>query len=237
MIRNNYLIYDDDRTSCQKLYTILKQVISDTNITVYTVSDKDEAYKMLEKDISIIFLDIQLENNQNGIEFAKYVKNTYPEIKIIFITAHIRYCEDIFTTSPSGFLVKPVTASKVVRTLSRLKSSEPSENFIIINNSKNNICKVDLNNIAYIESSKRKLNFQNVSGKILNQCNTKISSIENELPDYFIRCHHSFYINLNYVKDIHRYYFTLTNDKTIPISQTKFKASKESFLKFVGELL
>lgn len=237
MRTNNYLIYDDDRVSCQKLHTILKQVISGTDITVYTASDKDEAYEMLKKDISVIFLDIQLENNQNGIEFAKYVKNTYPEIKIIFVTAHIRYCEDIFNTSPSGFLLKPVTVSKMARTLSRLKISEPSEKFIVINNSKNNICKVDLSNIAYIESSGRKLNFQNISGKILNQCSIKISSIGNELPDYFIRCHHSFYVNLNYVKDIHRYYFTLTNDKIIPISQTKFKLAKENFLKFVGELL
>lgn len=235
MIR--FLIYDDNKASCEELRNFIFHEMKQENFDIHIALNRQEAEHWMKQNISVLFLDIALENGENGINFARYVNATYPNTKIVFITAYIKYCEEIFVASPSGFLVKPFTAGKVARVLEILRDGLQKEDFLIINSSKNNITKLALNEIAYIESINRKLVFYRSDGEKIHEFLGKISSLESDLPDYFFRCHHSFYVNLHFVSKIQRYRFTLTIGIDVPISQNKFKPSKEKFMYYLGEML
>lgn len=233
----NFLIYDDSRAACEELKKLIQEEMTGKDIEVYTAVNSQEAERLMENDISVLFIDIVLENESNGINFALSINKKYPKAKIIFITAYIKYCEEIFWANPSGFLVKPFTAGKVARVFEILKNSQSKEDFLVISNSKNDVTKLLLNEIAYIESINRKLIYYMPDGEKIHESAGKVSDLDGELPDYFIRCHHSFYVNLNYVCRIQRYHFTLKNGKNVPVSQSKFRMSREKFMSFLGEMV
>lgn len=229
------LIYDDNPAVCKELQHIISEQVLPEDSTVDIATTSEEAKRLLLTEISILFLDIKLQDQESGIDFARYVNQTFPKTKIIFITAYIRYCEEIFTVRPDGFLVKPITAEKVRRTLQILAKNKEQQDVLIIHNSRNQMTKVELKQIAFIESTNRRLLLYQENGEILYEFFDKLSTIETQLPDYFWRCHHSFSVNLHFVNHIQRYHFTLQNGTTVPISQQKFKASKERFMTFLGE--
>lgn len=234
---NNCLIYDDNKFFCEELKQLLCKNINDKNVLIYTAVNKTQAYDALKNKIAVLFIDIELENRENGIEFAQLAKKIYPDIKIVFITAYQKYCEEIFfATDPVGFLVKPFTSEKVEKIICKLKKLKINEHddFIFISITKSNTRKIPLKNVAYIESVHRQLFLKDISGKELYSFKVKISDIENQLPSYFLRCHNSICVDMNFICDIHRYYFTLKNERQLPISQRRFKESNDRFIKFLG---
>lgn len=192
----------------------------------------------LDKEIDILFQDIELPENENGIKFACLAKQKNSQTSIIFITAYIKYCEEIFIASPSGFLVKPFTAEKVQRALELTKTQNPKIDYLNITDTKNKIYRIDFNEISYIESKGRKLFVYDTDG---TQSHTfigiKLSEVEKQMPRYFIRCHHSFCINLKNVTHIERYNFTINTGNEIPVSQRKFVYARDSFIGFMGDMI
>ena len=232
----NILIYDDNIQDAEMLKEMIISELKDIQLNIMTADNIMNAKKFMNKHISIFFLDIELENEVNGIEFAKYINQTYPEAKIIFITAHIKYCEEIFSVKPSGFVVKPFSVEKVKKAFDNL-TKKCGQDYLIINSSKNNILKISLNDIAYIENTDRNLTFYNFKDEKQHILNLKFSDIEKNLPHYFVRSHHSFFVNLNSVSSIQRYHFILMNKKLIPIAQRRFIKAKNQLISFGGELI
>ena len=235
------LIYDDEQVVDDILRPLMTNELETNNIDSYEivfVTNQADAEKELEKGIDILFQDIELPENENGIRFACMAKKRNPEIRVIFITAYIKYCEEIFVASPSGFLVKPFTKEKVHRAFELVANINTQVQYLNITDTKNKIYRIGFDDISYIEGKGRKLFVYDSSGEELHCfAGIKVASLEHQLPKHFIRCHHSFCINLKTVTSIERYHFTLNNGAEIPISQRKFSFSRDSFINFMGDMI
>ncbi len=232
------LIYDDDPAACQTLRELLLQQPDLEKSEILTAVNQQEAQTHLAKKTDILFQDIELPESENGIAFARQVKAAEPETSIVFITAHIKYCEEIFSASPAGFLVKPFTPEKVQRTLQILQSTAAKADFLSVSTSKNHILRIPLEEVAYLESQGRKVHVHGMDDALLHTITgTKLSVLEQQLPKYFVRCHHSFCVNLHTVRQIERYHFTLSDGASVPISQNRFAASRDAFTIFMGDRL
>jgi len=78
------LIVDDEVDICFLLSGILRQ----KQLKPSFVNNLAGARESLKKDIpSILFLDNHLPDGL-GLDFIQYVKNNYPDVKIVMITAH-----------------------------------------------------------------------------------------------------------------------------------------------------
>ena len=232
------LIYDDDSNACFMLRELLLKESLMQNSEIYIATCLQEAELHIKKGIDILFQDIELTSNENGIKFAKDMKEANPDLYVVFITAHIKYCEEIFEASPVGFILKPFTEEKVKRVIQILQSSMKKNDYLSISNSKDNIIRIPLNEVAYIENQGRKIYVYGLQQAIIHTVSgVKLSDIAEQLPAYFIRCHHSFCVNLNMVKRIQRYHFTLTCGNSVPISQKQFVYARESFINFMGDKL
>lgn len=236
---NRILIYDDEQAVCDELRQMLMKIYVSDECDIMTAVNRSQAEGYLADGADLVFLDIVLDDEDDGIAFAKYMREKYPAVKLVFITAHIRYCEEIFEASPDGFLVKPFTVQKVKRSLDILKRNSSDEDALVFRSSKSNITRVPADRVAYIESFSRKLMLYNENGeKIYEFSGSKLSAVEQQLPGYFLRCHHSFCVNLNFVSDLKRYSFTLKNaDINVPVSQNRFKETKEKYLTYLGGLI
>lgn len=78
------LIVDDEVDICFLLSGILRQ----KNMKPSFVNNLAAARQSLQQEIpSILFLDNHLPDGF-GLDFIQYVKNAYPSVKIVMITAH-----------------------------------------------------------------------------------------------------------------------------------------------------
>ena len=231
----NILIYYDNIDHCLELKMILHNLLNNlTNVDIAV--SYAEALNLLSRDIyDIFFIDIELDSRKNGIDFTLEFQKKHPNVSLVYVTAHIKYCQEIFLTSPTAFLLKPFTCESVSKTLRIIDQKRTKEKYLIINSKKNTVTKIRLNEIAYIENISRKLIFFNEAYEPLYEFyGIKISEIEQQLPDYFLRCHHSICINLNMATDLRRYQFTLIGDKNIPVSQGKFQKARQAYFHFLG---
>ncbi len=233
----NILIYDDNIEDCLELKNFLYCQL-ETNLTNI---DTAVSYAMAEellanKHYDIIFIDIELDNQKNGIDFTVEFQKKYPDISIVYITAHIKYCQKIFLTSPTAFLLKPFTQENVSRTLNIIKQKNCKKNYLTMHINKNTIRKICLDNISYIENIDRKLVlFDKKYEPAYEFYGVKISEVESQFPYYFLRCHHSICINMNLAESLERYQFTLKGGKLLTISQSRFKSVQQAYIKFLGE--
>jgi DNA-binding response OmpR family regulator len=78
------LIIDDEIDICFLLSSILKNI----NLQPGYVNSITEAKRILEEDLpAVIFLDNHLPDGL-GLDFLRHIKESYPSVKVIMITAH-----------------------------------------------------------------------------------------------------------------------------------------------------
>ena len=116
----NILLVDDEELQLLRLKNETKKVFS-SDVTFYSYLNPLEALKEnKDKKFDIAFLDIEMPGI-NGIQLAKELKKINPLINIIFVTAYDDYAIDAYKLHASGYLSKPVSASKIKEEIEALR--------------------------------------------------------------------------------------------------------------------
>ena len=80
----NILIIDDE----EKLRNLLAKIISYEGFEVIQAENSKTALKKMEQfDIDVVICDVKLPDG-NGVELSKALKNNYPLVEIILLTAY-----------------------------------------------------------------------------------------------------------------------------------------------------
>ncbi len=79
--------------------------------------------------------------------------------------------------------------------------------------------KVYVSDLVYIKSEDHYLNVYTSNGKS-HLVRGKLSAVQEELPPNFIRCHRSFIVNANFVKQVHPTKLELIDKSQIPLSRS-----------------
>lgn len=180
----------------------------------------------------IVIMDIVFEQN-NGITAAKTLQRLSRNVKVIFISGCLEYAADIFEAEPLYFLVKPIKENKLVDAIDRAleKIREEDRNCILLQ-SRGEIVKIKIDDIWYVESSRRNLTIYEAgeSSRVL----MKLSDLEKLLPEYFLRCHQSYLVNLDRIKKFTLDGIVLVDGRVLPVSRARYSETKDKFLKILG---
>ena len=158
-----------------------------------------------------------------------------PNLKVIYMTAYSEYSEEIFRTSPTYLLLKPIKEEKFKESLDKaLEYRENDRDLIKTFHIKGKIFNIKIDNIKYIESNRRiaTIHEKDIDRNIY----AKLSELEELLPEQFVRCHQSYIVNLEQARELNSHEFVLNTGERIPISQTKYNKSKQSFIKYLGDI-
>lgn len=111
---------DDERLALENLVSAIKKF--DKKNEVLSFRDPFEALEYAKSEkIDVAFLDVQMFG-MTGVELAIKLKEVSPGINIIFTTGYSEYMQEAFEMHASGYLLKPITAEKVSKELSNLRS-------------------------------------------------------------------------------------------------------------------
>lgn len=117
------LVADDEHIMLKELITELGQVFPNAEIHGFQEPLKAErwASELAQegKELAYAFLDIRMRG-MNGIELARRLKVLHPGTALIFCTAYTEYAFDAMGLYAKGYLLKPVSAENIVRTLDEM---------------------------------------------------------------------------------------------------------------------
>lgn len=212
------LIADDD----MGMRTIMRKIVE--RVEGYAMAgeagDGKTALELVDKlKPDVVFLDVEMPE-MTGVECARGIQDMDPNIIIIFATAHDCYMGDAFEVYAFDYLIKPFKMERVVQTLERVRGiklmhAQQSASAMVVKpralagrmmlRHREGITFVDLQDILLIQREDRSTVIYTVDDERF-VTNDSLSEMEVRLPnDVFFRCHKSYIINLNHIKDITPY--------------------------------
>ena len=126
---NKVLIVDDELDICYLLSGMLKQ----RNLLTGFVNTLSDAVVALQNDPpAILFLDNHLPDGF-GLDFIPFVKKTYPEVKVVMITAHDGAVErrQAYEGGVDLFVAKPLNRKMINDAIDKLYSSDTAQTMAV----------------------------------------------------------------------------------------------------------
>ena len=198
-----------------------------------------EARKFLEDDtVDAIFCDINMPD-LNGMDFVKSL--AVPPL-VVFTTAYSEYAVEGFRVNAVDYLLKPFGLQDFQRAAYRLKdriseSSVPADtdNTLFIKTDYR-IVKVSIPDIRYIEgmSEYLKVWVEGESKPFITLLSMK--KMEERLPDYFMRIHRSYIINLTKIQEVNKNRVIIDSETYLPVGDL-YKEAFQAYLntKYLGK--
>lgn len=99
----------------------LVEIANDAGFNTVEAGDASEALAILESrdDIRVVFTDIKMPGDLNGIELAHLVRNRWPPTEIVICSGNAEPPQDELPDN-AVFLSKPCTGQKVVELMSSI---------------------------------------------------------------------------------------------------------------------
>ncbi len=186
------------------------------------------------EEAELIFVDIQMPD-LSGIEFTRTLEADH---KIVFTTAYEKYALEGFKLNAVDYLLKPFSYEEFLKAAgkahkmaeleaSALPSVEANNQFLFLK-SEYKIRRINFNDILYIEGFKDYIKvYTSGEDKPVLSLNS-IKSLEQKLPEKFMRVHRSFLVNLDKIETIDRSRIVF-GKAYIPVSD-QYKAKFQEYL-------
>lgn len=231
-------IVEDDRLCAERIQNYLQTYAEESGqkfeITLY--SDGDEIVENYRAEYEMILMDIEMEY-MDGMTTARKIREQDQEVVIIFITNMAQYAIQGYEVDASDYILKPVSyfafTQRLGRAISRMKKRE--KKYLVIN-AKNQVTRMDVSDIFWIESRGHRLTYHTRDGLYESTVNT-MKEVEEKLADsHFFRCNKCYLVNLEHVKGI-RDGCAVVHDSQILISRAKKGEFQRVLAEYLGEVI
>lgn len=199
----NFVLCDDNTVLLSKLKDMLDSIFIkynfDAEISLATSNAKELISFVNNNNVDVLFLDIDLDSDFNGIELAKSFRKNNSLMYLIFITGHFEYIISAYECKTFDFIQKPFSKSKLEKTVIRLFEDLDGnhQKFIKLSNNRELISQ---NLVNFIQKDGMKTLYNTDSG-ILKTYGS-FSNISTSLPNNFVRCHRSYIVNMDKITNV-----------------------------------
>ena len=180
------------------------------------------AYDLAMVDIS------DKDTRDDVLKYSVMARKHCQKTKIIFTSSDPMASLDVFRYSPDYFIYKQELYFRITEALGylfKLKKINNGNNLLVITKSTKYI--IPTGSILYFEHYQHDTRIVCEDREIL--CHEKLSDLLDRLSsERFLRCHCSFVINLDHVKEYTRTQIIIDDGRCIPCSRTNSKALKEA---------
>lgn len=225
-------ICDDEPVMCRKLkketVMILERQKEEFRITCYT-----DVTGLLygPMDYDLLFLDIQMPG-LNGMGAAGKLRERGFEGDLIFVTAFPEHMPEAFEVEAADYLGKPVDKERLERTLKRVlrRFHEARERKFCIRTA--NWCRsIPFGEIYYCEVMNRKI-FVHTKTEVVDYYG-RIKEAEKQAFPHLIRCHRSYLVNPDWLREYACGEILMENGERIPVSKNYHQAFMERMLHYM----
>lgn len=183
-------------------------------------------------DYDLIFLDIEMPG-LNGIETAREIRRMDPNVLIMFITNMAQYALNGYEVEAVDYVLKPLTYHDFLLKLQKaLRYIEQRKDDMISVVTNESAVRLRIRDIFYVEVDKHYLIYHTSVGMYTVRGTMK--EIQEQLtPYHFVRCSHSFLVNLRYVESVNGNILKCGGDE-IQISRNKKSEFMYEFTRYIS---
>ena len=219
------LIADDEAPMREQLRARLLEVWPELQIVALAANGIEAVEMATRLQPQIVFLDIRMPG-MGGIEAARQL---YDRCHIVFVTAYDQYAVDAFEHGAIDYLLKPVTAERLVTTCERLRrrlsqapqdigaqlaqlgsllqqqGSQPKRSYLrwIQAQVGSNLRMISTREILFFQSDEKYTRVQTATAELLIRKTLK--ELADELdPDEFWRIHRSTLVRVDAIAEVSR---------------------------------
>ncbi|MCM1467161.1 MAG: LytTR family DNA-binding domain-containing protein [Alistipes sp.] len=187
----------------------------------------------------IVFLEIT-GKKKNGIETAMRIRECRSDIYIAAMADSMKYSTDGYRADIIRYLLKNGSDfEELVRECLRAvfeKMSRVTPGIKLPFRE----CEKDVlvERIFYVESRLHTLEFYIMEESIKKYTMYgTLNALEQDMREFhFVRIHQSYLVNLRHIRNVSAYKVILNNDQELKIPKTRYKAVKQAFLEYRGEI-
>lgn len=236
------LAIDDEPLALQQLVTYIQKI--PYLELVGECQSALEAKAIIEREIiDAIFIDINMPD-LNGMDFVRSL--AAPPI-VVFTTAYSEYAVEGYKVNAVDYLLKPFGLDDFKRAAMKVKTqfelqnaqpamvSTPDEDDALFLKTDYKVVRVNVCDIRYIEGMSEYLKIYINDRKPLVVL-LSMKKMEERLPNYFMRIHRSYIINLRYIQEVNKNRVILDADTYLPIGDI-YRSAFNEYLdsKFLGK--
>ena len=227
-------VCDDELVVCQQLKEMVSGILEQWKEPFKVVCHTNAASLLFSSlDYDLIFLDIQMPG-LDGVGLAKRLRGQMFGGDLIFVTVLPEYMPDAFEVEAMDYLCKPVDEGRLRRTLKRaLKHFHEKTEKCLFIRTMNWYKSVKICDIYYCEVINRKIYLHTKNGLI--DYYGKIKDVEQQAMPGMIRCHRSFLINPDYLKEYVNGEIILENGERIPVSKRYRQTFVERMMRYMEQ--
>lgn len=168
-----------------------------------------------QEEATIVLLDIIMGEGMGGMDTARAIRSSDPDIPLVFLTSSTAYAIESYAVQATHYLVKPLTEEGLEEVLDRCKKLLVSSRRTIDFTINRTVEHVLMRDIVYAEVFGNRATVH-LKDRVLTTY-TPLSSLLEETGTSFIRCHRSFVVNMDYVARVQGKEFLMTSGARVPI--------------------
>jgi two-component system LytT family response regulator len=180
-------------------------------------------------------MDIKL-GSENSFEIINHFNDQ--KLNVIFVTSYQEFAFNAFKVNAIDYILKPVNETDIVAAINKFqkseslsKNNEKSKDKLLVYKT-DRLYPIEINKIVKLKSENQYTSIYTIDNqKVISS--KPLLHFETELDETkFVRVHHSYIVNLDYIKNIKTGLnpsVLLTNDEIIPISRRKKKELLNKF--------
>ncbi|HEY0613428.1 MAG TPA: LytTR family DNA-binding domain-containing protein [Candidatus Elarobacter sp.] len=235
------LVVDDEALVRSELVYALGKAAPDARVT--EAPDAVEALRELAgSPYDVVFLDINLPG-LGGLEATKVINALSAPPLVVFVTAHDEHALDAFELGAFDYVVKPVSETRLARTLERLRLQRPSAvatpdapggpaRVALEDGERTRLVKIA--EIRYVQANGHTVAARVFDGDL--RWKGSLSEAASRLePSGFLRVHRAYLVNPDRVVEVEPFfggsYLLRVDDKTrseVPVSRTYLPAVRKA---------
>lgn len=233
-------VCDDSRVILSKEKTYISEYRPEDEVRGYTDPDT------LMREISdykpdVVFMDIDLNKKNNGIDYAMKINELLPDIFIVFVSQYGEYAVDAHRAEHIYYVLKEDMYEKFASVFERIEKKmhaekKSEEGFFITTLYSRDRTFVKHKDILYLATAQRHTEVHTVHETYVS--NTKIDELLEEIKSAdIVRCHQSFAVNLANIANYSREELMMKDGAYVPISRKYIASVRDAFVNYAEKLI
>lgn len=218
---------------CRVCDSILAEETIPHKITPFSdIEELEDRLQTAGQEFDLLILDIMM-HDKTGLDFAMELRERNDRVSIIFVTGYDKYLAQGYEVQPVHYLLKPLDPERLKKAVMTDWKLNHRPRTIFLEKGRRNVG-LQLHTILYAEAN------GNHGVRICLQDGeldfpSGLSELAQTLPaEQFVRCHNSYLINLEHVREVNRSDLRMDTGLTLPVSRKYSTTCRDAFLAYIN---
>lgn len=222
-------VVDDEKEWRIKAYQHIRKYYEgqESHADVHTYSSAD-AFLKSGKKYDILFADIEMPG-MDGFEMADQYSRMNPDYTLIILTTHTEMSRKGYMVNAFRYIDKMNMEAEMREALMSADKRMKRNEVLTVNVVNLGTIKLVRKDILYVETTKRNILLHTYDNDYI--CSDNISELEEALKEAgFFRCHKSYIVNLDAVKNFDSVFIYLMDGSKVYVSARKYAQLRKQYL-------